>query len=548
MAIFSMALFSVVQAEEDSGGDAIQKILDRHSNLFRTMGGPNAVFITSVWNCTGCAAVAINSMVNHLYTIDTSITCLIIILATDEKEVQTVRSIFSTSYIIADIRNYTEDADTFLFALPAFALIDADGSTLSISRDIQHHPPDYRQIKSSITNTKRRLGQIPTALFIERHTGSASENHRDEADTTSLENPIDRSVITIASPVIDHINKRLYAINTLANCIERWDISSGKILDPLRIPDSIAYLFCPDPANPFWSAIKEQRGDITHIDGLFTVGDTLYVLLTTLSEYTATYIKEADDSILQIAWYNSQIVWKNCSDGGLIPLPPRYDIRSFVADRHGRVGGACIAFTVDDHTISSDSSIFFVMVDGRHILRRLSDPCEVRVWKQKNIEESVGKATAAQDGALWYCNPNRKELFFLPVNGSIQRVVPKGALRISSGAITFADRGKPLEQSLLYSVHGMLAASDILYLFLVPAGSSSLPCIVQTYSATTGFLGEQKLDTGLIADNQSIHLAGIDKSNLMFLLRTTDTRRWKLLRVPVPKSDIVPVSQENSAR
>lgn len=504
---------------------------------------PMVLIAASVQQCVGCAVLAINRCIEQVHDIRPDAACVVLILTDDPRDVETIRERFATPYVLAVPPGQSSFSSSGHRLLPAVFVVD--GMEVVFSHyDVQHSPMDTGILAQALDGRREILYTVAGASV-------AAELREPEKQTTDfddtrgyvlLQEPDDRSVAHLASVVWQPATRILYGINTLTNGIERWD-EEGRLLTPLTLPDTVKYFFRVSPDDPVWSLLEDQGYDVMEVTALTVVDRTVYALVTLLSGYDVRTVVEQSGTVQQFVWDKSQVVVQ-ITDGvvrDILPLPSHYSFLDLAADST-TVSGTCVdaTTTISGYT-AADSVAFLATVD---IAPRNSGDGTIRdvtVWKQQNAAPvSIGRLCANGRGTLWYCDPQHRMLLVRRTDGSIRHVEPRGVLNMCGGSVIAAgdsDTARTSEQP--YILQDMTAGNEVA-LLLVPAIRSDLPCVVQFYSATTGFLGERLPGPELTGRVRQAHLAGIDEQALVFLARTD---RWKLLRIPLPSVAVAPASQ-----
>lgn len=523
------------------------------------------ILLTSIQRCVGCGVMAVNGTIELLHQIDSSFVCIVVLAVEDRREAEVVRQKFLTPFFLADTTPSLLTSDRVL-QFPELLIIGRNGKVVYHRNDLQHSDPEYikiRQVLSSDTlYDDSTYSSMPLLSSEQKTEGLAIGLVQSELPEMELylEEPDFHPISRLSVSVYNIRDHQISAINTLTNSIDSWRVTDGRFVSSLVLPDSIRYRFRKDSTDWRWRDMEKQGGDIAKLRSLAFAGDTLYAIVDILGGYTQrTTVGKTPagtiDSVVYVVWQNRQIIVRvhNGSFLGVIePTEPATLVE--LCTINGMYGGTSIWTGFSSYrpiAEQMDSIRRFTFYWGEQAVAA-HNPLLLRAQQyMANAGDSaviaIGKIAASQNGALWYCAPENRLLLHFQFPDQLRRIEPQGALRQCTGSILLGEKVAiaAVYSKARFNLKGITTFNNNISLFLGSSDSSQASYLLQYYSSTGTFLGEQQLPTRSV---ESALLAGSDNTHLIFLLRTTDTRRWKLLRVPVPEADIPPVSQENSTR
>lgn len=535
--------------------EAYSIVLQKYENLQQT---PLALIVVATGNCAGCSALAINHAITTLHEHEPALPCVVVVIADEALEVATIRDRFFTPYVIADTttahKAYVAASGT---ALPLFAVIDSSGTVVFRREDIQHNQPDYATSIAGITiptATRERAKNIDVNTMRE-HREKATIRTRilSDKDNVPLEEPDTRSVGNLASPVV--VGTSMMAVNSLTGALESWDITTGTIGTPIKVPDTVAYMFRPHENDAVWKKIREQGYEMSRFVALSAMDDTLYALVKLLRGYRIErVIKQSahgtSDTVFTVLWQPGQVVvrFEHNIIKSITAVPAEYSLISLVAGNSNYVGGSC-SHALGARASAGDSVVFFLQQ------QILDTPDTTLLWKMANTGAiiSSGAVAAAPDGKIWYCDPMQSQFYLLQPDGSRKDITAREILSDCGSPIRLVSRPSDtgfvsLENQFRFSyiLNNMIAVKDTVFLFFRPAHpSSTSPYLLQTYTTTGEFLGEETLYTPVLAETRWAHLLSVDNTSALVLLNSNDNH-WNLMRVPAHKLPFQSPSQARS--
>jgi hypothetical protein len=503
---------------------------------------PLAVLLVSTDNCAGCSAIAINHAITALHSREPRLPCIVAIITPTHLEATTIRERFFTPYVIADtLPTHATYALKNEALLPRLIVFDSDNRVVFRQEDIRHTAPNYAAAIAGIV--------VPDGILPD----TSQVNHTDatrslrtpglfgtDTESITLEEPTTRSVRDIISPVIAGAN--FAAINYLTGQIEQWDISNGMPYPPVKVPDTVTYFYRRTPHDRAWQSIEKKGYEMARFEALTAVDDTVYALVKLLAGYTVdTVMRQSDSGALAPfsidKWQPGQVIvrMEQGEVKSIVPVPNTYTLLTIADNANGYIGGICSNVFLAD-TSAGDSVAFVVMID-----KRATDTSpSVTEWKVANNGSvvSAGTLATAPDAALWYCDPMQSSFFLLYRNGNRKELVLRGTLRESGSPIRFlppdtVDASQANQSRFAYLLDNVMTKGDTVFLLLIPEQpSSGLPCILQSYTTTGRFLGEQPLHVPMAQKALWIHLLAIENNKVVLLLNTQD-KRWHIQRTAI---------------
>lgn len=532
--------------------EAYSIVLQKYEHLRQT---PLALIVVATGNCAGCSALAINHAITTLHEHEPALPCVVVVIADDALEVATIRDRFFTPYVIADTttahKTYVTASGT---ALPLFAVIDSSGTVVFRREDIQHDQPDYAKSIAGIT--------IPIATRELTEKEKAIREHPEKAeirkilsdmDGIPLEEPETRSVGNLASPVV--VGTTMMAVNHLSGALESWNIATGTIGAPIKVPDTVTYFYRTRENDAVWKKIREQGYEMSRFVALSAMDDTLYALVKLLRGYRIErVIKQSThgvpDTVSTVLWQPGQVVvrFEHNIIKSITAVPAEYSLLSLVAGNKNHIGGSC-SHALGAKISAGDSVVFFLQ---KQVLN-MSDT--TILWKMANTGAiiSSGAVAAAPDGKLWYCDPMQSQFYLLQPDGSRKDITAHGILSDCGSPIRLVSRPSDtgfvsLENQFRFSyiLNNMIAVKDTVFLFFRPAHPSSTSLyLLQTYTTAGEFLGEEKLHTPIVPETRWAHLLSVDNNSALVLLNSNDNH-WNLVRTPTGKLPFHSPSQARS--
>lgn len=505
-------------------------------------GAPIAVVILSIQNCRNCALTAANHAIESVRSNNTSIPCIAVIVTSDSRDVPSLREQIRTPYIASDtLATHVHFAERNARLLPALALYGRGDTVLYWQEDIAHTIVDNDALQF-YTAGSMPFASVVLSLPAAEETPVAAQCQEPRryslANGGALEMSPTRSLTHLLTPVMGR--GRLWGINYMTGAIESWDRSTGAVLPPFRMPDTVRYFFRKDADDPWWRMAEEQGYELAQVAALRAVEDTVYALVALLQGYTMRVAAQANaaggvDTTQSIAWHKAQVVVKIHRDSvqGIVPLSPKYFLLGLVADSSGAMGGVCMDETAD---AAGDSTVFFIRFHVQSILEQQKKTYALRVWRKKyRVGHSLGMAAMALSGIVWYCNPGHNSFLVLRRDGRAQAVGPHGVLAKCFMPVQGEEADSASGDT--YQLAGIATDGDDTVLLVLPEGNAQKGGGVLCRYSSSGKHreGDELLLSSVLPEPPiAVHLLGVQE-HLAWLLLQNHQKQWHLTPVALPE-------------
>lgn len=541
-------LYSAVSTTED---EARSLVLNAYPNL---EGQPLALVVLSFYNCTSCAATAINNMTSILRREMPSLACAVVVVGSDEVSTAELRDKFFTPYVVSDtIVDHAVYAAKNIADLPLLVVSNSKGNVVFRQENIQQYVPDYSAMIAKLGDEHGR----------EEHSPSPQNNAAlPSAKKNSLPPVVDEGGVVLEEPsthptknlgTVVRAGTALVGLNVATGTLEVWHGETGAYLREITVPDTAQYFYRRQGDAELWQGIEEQGYEMARFEAIDARNDTVYALAKVLAHYTQELRVEklasgVLDSSYSIDWQPGQVVvrmveWKV---DRIIPVPSEYPLFDIVINTAGDIAGACANALVPAAN-PGDSSAFFVLFHKRNSSKHVG----ATAWNthSPNGMVSVGGKAAAPNG-VWYCDPSGLGLVLLHPDGSRSDILMRGVLSESASPVallpSFSDTASAYESQPAYMLDNLASVGDTLHVFLTPIKSLlGLPCVVQSYTTAGQFLGEWTLNIPFAQGASWIHLLAVENGQAVLLLDTSE-QRWRVVRTPFAPpvvTRMVPVSR-----
>ncbi len=488
-----------------------------------------ALIIMSTQNCIGCAMLAVNNAVASLRNYDSTIPCAVVIVTDDARDVATLRHKIASSYIVADTEpGHVSYASMAGQVLPVLAVLSHD--VITIHENLQHIPPDFSQLFAWSAETPEQ--QLLLASAAATHTRKAISI---APFITTLEEPKDRSIKYLMSPVLSASRDKLYGINHLTNSIEVWDVSSGALLEPITATDRLKYFFRKNERDTVWKITERQGYDPARFIALRAVDDTVYALAILLAGYERERSSDraangSDSTTMSVYWITQQVAVKIYDHAiqSITPLPEKYSFIELLADRTGAIGGTCIE--------SVDEGMEAMSIDSLAVVALLEPGGYDRIWKAPaSLSSSLGSAAMSPEGTIWYCDP-LQPVFFVARAGHPATAIPLQKQLLHAGSPLLLDVPEDMKTfaapPFAYFLESMKAWDDKVAIFLSPTDTAAhVDRLVQTYRDDGTFLGEVPLRAPVIEKAAMAWLVDVQEN--MAIVLAENNKRWQLAAIPL---------------
>lgn len=477
-----------------------------------------AVVVMSLNNCVGCAMAAVNNATTSLHSFNTEIPCAVVVIAEDADDAWTLRKKIAAPYVVADTgHEHVRYAALSGAALPV--LIAVSEGTMQLHKDLQHTPPDFRQLFAVSAQFNKGI-QLATAADV-------AVSEQKVLFPTALEVPKGRSLKYLLSPVLTASREKLYGINYLTNSIEVWDATTGAVQEPIAAPDTLKYFFRTDERDTLWTLTESQGYDPARFVALHAIDDTVYALVMVLAGYeyersTGGSTPNSDSTTNAVLWSTQQVIAKihDRTVTAIIPLPEKYSFVELLVDRSGTFGGTCLEAT--EKRSQRDSLAVIALSKPRG---------GWRLWKTTATKKpTLGSAALSPEGTIWYCDPQRPA-FFVAKPGTPPVAVPIQKQLVNAGTPLLLEASPDMNNAVLpfpYVLESMKAYGDKVLLLLSPTDSlSGAERVVQAYKDDGSFIGEFPVRI----DSTAVWLVGAGDNAALVLVEKG--KRWQLTTVPL---------------